>query len=181
MPTRLALLACFALLAPTAAPPARAAAAPFPLKTPVTLPAAGGATIQTPAWKPSRPATADTAVFEHVGAPGEPVFVLVATIEEGPGAPVDWAAVRDNMAAEAAKADATLTLEVAGPFRGALGWSGQRMKGTLKSGGATLQVAVVSLVRQGRLLTISVLSSKDSPLAAPLAERVAATAKAEAP
>ncbi len=177
MPARLATLSCLALLLPAVAPPARAAEAPFPLKTPLTLSAAGGATIQTPAWKPSRPATADTAIFEHVGPPSEPVYVLVATIEEGPGSPVDWAAVRDNMVAEAAKGDAKLKLELDGPFRGALGWSGQRMKGTLVSDGATLQVTVVSLVRQGRLLTISVLSSKESPLAKPLAERVAATAK----
>lgn len=181
MRTRLATLVLPALLLLAPLPQsARAAEAPFPLKTPLTLSAAGGATIQTPAWKPSRPTSADTAILEHVGAPAEPVFVLVATIEEGPGSPVDWAAVRDNMAAEAAKGEAKLVLELSGPFHGALGWSGQRMTGTLQSGSETLQVAVVSLVRQGRLLTISVLSSKASPLAAKLAQRVATTAKTTA-
>ncbi len=142
----------------------------------VALTGHGGVTFKVPAWKETRK-EAELAVFEQVTA--AEVSLLVVSIEKGPGQgeAVDWELVRKNIVEAAGETGGKLALTVGEAFEGAPGFQGRRMSGQLETGEAKLGVALVALVRDGRFVSVSVLTLPEDRDGAELAGDVGATVK----
>lgn len=158
----------------------QAAAQKFPLKNDLKLEA--GATFKVPEWKESRAATPNVAVLEHDATKaGDGFYVLMLTVEDGPkgAGKVDWTKVRDNMVKAAKESKAKLKLKLAGDWTKAAGFVGQRMSGSLvtKAEKKPLTVELVGLIKDGKLITICVLTGKKLADAVELIESVAETTK----
>ena len=63
------------------------------------------------------------------------------------------------------------------PWSKTPGFKGRRMLGTLKTKGKKMVVQLISMVQQGRLVTVTLLTAKDTPAANKLIESIAAAAK----
>lgn len=154
------------------------------LKNEMKLTARGGVVFNTPNWKASRHDT-EVAVLERPAkADGsEPFYVLMLAIEEGPAADkVDWEAVKKNITEAANDGDAKLTLALGDDFGGVEGFAGKRFSGALEAQQRKLAIEILCLLRDNKLVTVSVLTGKQEAAAGELLEAVAKTTKlAEAP
>jgi len=140
----------------------------------------GGVTFQIPPWAEKRTAP-DVAVFEHDARAkgGDDFYLLMLTVEAGPTGTgkVDWEAIRKNVMVEAAKNKAQVVLEAKEDFKGAAGFAGKRMAGTITSKGQIMSVELLALVQKGKLVTVTVVSGKAGANSQKLAADVAKTAK----
>lgn len=160
-------------------------AAPFvraqsePLTKTLTLEARGGVTLTAPEWKQSKDDDA-VAVLERAAEKDRSFAMLVVAVEEGPGKvdSIDWDRIQSNIATAARETGSDLTLELGSDFGDAAGWKGKRLSGILKANEREVAVEMIALVKEGVLVTVSVLGPKDGKEAAPLAGEVAKTAKA---
>jgi len=173
LPATLGLLAGALVLA---APPG-ASAAPA-LDRSLSLAAHGGVTVQVPAWEVLREADA-AAVLEQAPDPAQrrPFYVLLVAVEEGPGdEAVPWEAIRDNIVEAAGRKGRSLELAIEAPFDRARGFAGRIMRGTFRGEGERrVAVQLATLVRDGRMVTVSVVSESPTDAARAILEAVAAT------
>ena len=149
----------------------------------VTLSAHGGVTLNVPSWQPGR--SEDTvAIFERVGGETRGGFTtLVLAVEEASKDPksVKWDAVRDNILGAAKGAGSNLTLSLVGDWGGASGFSGQRLRGAMRSGDRDVAVEMVILVASGLMVTVTALGASGDARLVPLTDAVAKTARRKAP
>jgi hypothetical protein len=149
-----------------------------PLTAEVVLTAQDGARVKVPAWSRVRE---DAAVHVLELAPDRDrvFYVLMVAIEPGPtGEKIDWQRVLDNIQASASKSGRTLSLALGGAFAGAPdGFEGRTMRGTFEDPAAEkrVEIALVTLVKDGRLVTISLVSEKVDEDARAILDAVAAT------
>jgi len=155
---------------------------PYLLRKSVKLEAFGGASFKVPEWTISGPRKENLVVLKTNKVKGpEGFFILMVTIEKGPVGAVKWNNVAENTVAAAKKRGAILRLKIGSKWTGLKDANGKRMSGTLKSKGQTMAVSLVSFVKAGRLVTVSVLCSKRSKAAMSLVEGVARSTKLLAP
>lgn len=146
----------------------------------LTLSGQGGVTFLAPQWKRARSEEA-VAVLERAAdvEARTPFAMLLMAVEQGPARTdeVDWARIRDNVVAAAKETGSTLELELGTDYVGAEGFSGKRLRGTLKAGERRVAVEMVALVAQDLLVTVSGVGPADGAEVGPLVERVAATTR----
>lgn len=151
-------------------------------RQPLKLEALGGAVIDIPAWRAVRHESG-VAIYEQLPDPAtqRPYYVLVCTIEEGPpkGQPIAWDKVRDNIVQSASKNQRALTLEVKDAFTGAATFEGRRFLGELKASSPDkkVQVELVALAKDGKLVTIGIVSDKLDGATAELLAGIARSAR----
>lgn len=161
------------------------AAAPLPLEHTVALTAAGGASVRTPDWTSVRQDAA-LAILEQLPDPAQkrPFYVLVVTVEPmatASGEPVPWEKIRDNIVAAAVKKGRPMSLELGPAFTAAEGFAGRVMSGRAQTAAsAEVRVDVVALVKEGRLVTVSVVTDAEFGGGAAMAAMIGATATAGA-
>lgn len=182
MRSSIQVLVILTLLAIALAAHAQPAAEPVEVR----LDALGGAALKVPAaWKEVRK---DDKLIVREQSPDPatkaPFYVLLASIEEGPpvGAPdsaapgVPWLKVRDNIVEAAQKGGRKVRLDVGDAFKGPAGFEGRRLQGELEGAPAAgapagtpprkVAIALVALVKDGKLLTIGLVSEPGSADAA---------------
>ena len=150
----------------------------YALKKELRLEAHGGCTFKVPNWTVSGPKKDNLAVLKTSKVKGDAgYFILMLTIEKVPPGSVKWESVRKNVQEAAKKGGAELLLTLGDPWSKTPGFKGRRMLGTLKTKGKKMVVQLISMVQQGRLVTVTLLTAKDTPAANKLIESIAAAAK----
>ena len=160
---------------------ATAAAQPIPeLSQAVRVTAQGGATLKAPAWKSVRSDEA-VAVLEQAPDPTQkrPFYVLMVAIEEGPsaGVAVPWDKIKENVVTAATRTGRSLSLELGDVWAGAPGFEGRYMSGSFRgSDEQQVGLELLALVKDGKLLTVSLVSQEVTADTRALLQAVAATA-----
>ena len=130
----------------------------------LSLSAHGGVRLKVPNWTRSRE-DSDLAILEHVPSRSQAFAMFMVAIEKT--APtlktVPWTKIEENIENAASRSDATnLSLTAAGTFSDATGWQGQRYTGSLAQGERRSHVALLALVANERLVTLTLITPEPS-------------------
>jgi len=160
-----------------------AGAQPPELDHEVRLTALGGARLKAPAWKPVEVTDeAAVQVLEQAPDPSQkkPFYVLMVAIEQGPavGAEVPWDKILANIIQAATQKGRSLSLELeTEAWKGAEGFEARYMSGSFRgTGDQQVGLELLALVKDGRLLTVSLVSDEVTDDTRAILEAVAATA-----
>ena len=157
---------------------ASAQPAPPALEQEVRLATLGGLVVKAPAWKVSRRDDA-VAVLEQAPDPAHkrPFHVLMVALEAGPApGPIPWEKIRDNVVTAATKSGRSLSLELGDAWPGAPGFEARYLSGSFRGAGdERVALELLALVKDGRLVTVSLVSEAQTPDTRSLLDAVAAT------
>ena len=150
--------------------------AAHPLKKTLRLDAHGGCQFKVPNWTISGPKKDHLAVLKTNKVKGpEGFYILMLTVEKAPTGKVVWEEVRKNVVAAATKGGASLLLTLGADWTETKGFTGKRMLGVLTAKGRKMIVQVISMVSEGRLVTVSLVSKQET---SPANRLIGAIAKA---
>lgn len=181
MTTR-ALMAGLALVALGAGAAVAQDGAPALTKS-LTLKAAGGATVSAPEWSVTK-STDAAIVLEQAPEPARaiPFHVLMFSVEKGPqpGDPIDWDTIRDNIKKSAEKAGRTLELGLGDKFKEVAGFEARIMTGRYRDQDQSIGFELISLVKEGRMVTVALVSQTPNDKTRAMLVQVAKTVQVTA-
>ncbi len=151
---------------------------PYPLKTTLRLDGHGGCTFKVPDWTVSGPKKDNLAVLKTNKVKGsEGYFILMLTVEHVPAGTVDWNKVRQNVQAAAKKGGAELLLTLGAVWTKTPGFTGRQMLGVLTTKGKRMVVQLISMAQAGRLVTVTLLTAKETKVSQKLLQAIASAVK----
>ena len=130
---------------------------------PLILEAEGGVRFQAPAWRASRHESS-LAVLEAPGTTtgDDPIgfHMMLFAIERCAANPqrITWEEVRKNIVDAASVEGNMLTLDAGKPWTGLEGFVGRMMTGTMQAGAHRINVVLVAVAAQGKMITVTSLT-----------------------
>ena len=132
----------------------------IPLRSKVELTAQGGVQFKAPKWIVTGPQKPDVAVLRNDKLKGQGApLLLMLSVEQGPKATPDWNVIRKNIVDAARENKTSLKLSLKEDFNGVPGASGKRMVGSLIEESEILSVQLIALYKEGRLATVTLVST----------------------